>query len=163
MGRDYAKGRGRYRNPIDLKYIQLPRKIYEILFLQYSYIPESVRGIALIRFINHFFTNCGYESLKVQDSQAYMLCNIMDEATQLTQNNSRWRCFDEFYKGRDDIDYEMAWDLHLEEQKQKKKELNKKNYRERKQREMPAPNPEKEREETLEYLRQLAEERENRM
>jgi hypothetical protein len=132
MGYNFEKGRGKFDKNIELKYIQLPHEVYEIIFRDYSNLPEQSRMLALWHFTYHFFTNSGYETLKLKDMNAYMLCTILDSKLGQLQNIARWRCFDEFYKGEEDIDYEMALELYNKEKKEKKKELNKKDYQRRK-------------------------------
>lgn len=143
MAKDNSKGRGKYLDPIELKYIQLSHDAYQILFLDSMQIPEASRKEALWFFFSHYFTNTGYEALKLKDPLAYMICKLLDESHFRVQNNSRWRCFDEFYKGRDDIDFEKALDIYNQELKEKKKEANKKYQLKKKQRDYD-PNEEHE-------------------
>ena len=132
MGKDYTKGRGVYTDPIELKYIQIPHDVFKFLYVECSGIPDHTKYSALYFFVNDYFTNSGFESLKLVDFQAYLLCRTMKEMTGSLQNNGRWKCFDEFYKGRNDIDYELAWDMYIKEQKEKKAELNRRAYQRRK-------------------------------
>ena len=138
MAKDYSKGRGKYKDNILLKYIQLPHKIYEILFIKYQKSPRLVRALACLDFIEHYFTNQGYSGLLVDpllgnmQNEAYAIADVMNEATYNVQNNARWLCFDEFYQGRNDLDYEAAFDLYEERKKQKKKEYDKRRYEQKK-------------------------------
>ena len=150
MAKDNSKGRGKYLDPIELKYIQLSHDAYETLFLDSAQIPEASRKEALWFFISHYFTNTGYEALKLKDPLAYMICKLLDESHFRVQNNSRWRCFDEFYKGRDDIDFEKALDIYNQELKEKRKEANKKYQLKKKQQEY---NPKDEHEKGKETLK----------
>lgn len=133
MSKDYTKGRGVYTDPIELKYIQIPHDIFFKLNHDFSFVSQSVRWMALGYYFNHYFTNCGYEGLKVSNPEAYFICSALDAETKVLQNGARWRCFDEFYKGRNDIDYELAWDMHIKEKQEKRKETNKEYYQKRKQ------------------------------
>ena len=155
MARNDSKGRGKYIDPIELKYIQLAHDLYKILFLDCNQIPEASRKEALWSFIYHYFTNTGYEGLKLRDPLAYMICKLLDESHFRVQNNSRWRCFDEFYKGRNDIDYEQALEDYQKELKDKKKEFNKQYYLKRRQQQEPV-DPEKEHEEGKKNLKDAA-------
>ena len=149
MSYNFEKGRGKYNESIELKYIQLPHELFEIIYRDFNTISEHSRMLALWHFIFHFFTNSGFESLKGKDMQAYMLCEILDSKLGQLQNIARWRCFDEFYKGRNDIDYEMALEENIKEKKEKKKELNKKNYQRKKSFEQQKAEREKEVEQIL--------------
>ena len=80
-----------------------------------------------------------------------MICKLLDESHFRVQNNSRWRCLDEFYEGRNDIDYEMALENYNNKIKEKKKATNRIQYSKRKQVEY---NPEKEHEEGKENLKE---------
>ncbi len=151
MARDFSKGRGIYTNHIRIKYVQLPPRIFDLLFLKYGRMSESDRALALLHFVYHYYTNEGYESLEAKNSNAYMLCDLMNEATFSVQNNARWKCFDEFYEGRDDIDYDMALENYNKKLKEKKKESNRIQYQKRKQIEF---NPEAEHEEGKENLKE---------
>lgn len=133
MAYNSSKGRGQYNEPIELKYIQIPHAIYHKLMIDYSFVPEHIRQLALWHFIKHYFTNEGYEALKVIDSQAYMICSALDAETRIVQNNARWKCFDEFYKGRNDIDFETAMDMELKDKRENKRERNRLDYLRRKQ------------------------------
>lgn len=156
MTRDNSKGRGKYEDEIELKYIQLPHKIYELIFLKYGRMSETDRALALLHYVYHYYTNKGFATLEAKNSNAFMLCDIMNEATFVVQNQARWKCFDEFYKGRNDIDYEIAADNYKKEIKEKKKETNKKYYL--KHKEVAAPDPEADKREGFEKLNQFAEE-----
>ena len=132
MAYSFEKGRGKFNKAIELKYIQLPHEVYEIIFRDFNTMDENSRMLALWHFTYHFFTNSGYESLKLKNMNAYMLCTILDSKLGQLQNIARWRCFDEFYKGRDDIDYDMALEEYNRSKKEKRKERNKKDYQKRK-------------------------------
>lgn len=151
MARDNSKGRGKFTDPIEIKYIQLHHDLYKSLFIDGMQIPEASRKEALWHFIYHYFTNTGYEGLKLKDPLAYMICKLLDESHFRVQNNSRWRCFDEFYEGRDDIDYEMALDNYNKKLKERKRESNKAQYNKRKQMNF---NPGREHEEGKENLKE---------
>lgn len=138
MAKDYSKGRGKYKDNILLKYIQLPHKIYEILFIKYQKSPRLVRALACLDFIEHYFTNQGYSGLLVDpllgnmQNEAYAIADVMNEATYNVQNNARWMCFDEFYMGRNDLDYEAAFDLYEQRKKEKRKAYDAKRYEQKK-------------------------------
>ena len=129
--RDFTKGRGKFENPIELKYVQIPRDILQSLFVGYAAMPEQSRMLALWHFCYHYLTNQGYESLKVKDLNAYLLCEMMNEKTFVIQNNSRWKMWDEFYK-QEDVDFDIAMDRYKQETREKKRELDRKNYQKRK-------------------------------
>lgn len=149
MAKDYSKGRGKFLGFIELKYIQLAHELYKILFIDTMQMPVESRKTALWNFVEHFFTNRDYETLKVTDPMAYMICKLLDESHFRVQNQSRWRCFDEFYEGRDDLDYEAALENYQKKLKDKKKEANKQQYQKRKEQEY---NPEKETQEGIELF-----------
>lgn len=128
----FEKDRGKFEKDIELTYVQLPHTVFEIIYRDFNTIPENSRMLALWYFIHHFYTNSGYESLKLKDTQAYLICGMLDAKLGQLQNIARWRCFDNFYKGRDDIDFEMALDIANQEKKDKKKERNKQDYQKRK-------------------------------
>lgn len=151
MAIDRSKGRGKYTDPIEIKYIQLHHDLYKTLFIDGMQVPEASRKEALWAFVYHYFTNTGYEGLKLKDPLAYMICKLLDESHFRVQNNSRWRCLDEFYEGRNDIDYEMALENYNNKIKEKKKATNRIQYSKRKQAEY---NPEKEHEEGKENLKE---------
>lgn len=132
MAKDYSKGRGKFLGFIELKYIQLTHDLYKILFIDTRQLPEESRKTALWYFIEHYFTNRDYEPLAARDPLAYTVCKLLDEALFRVQQQARWRCFDEFYEGREDIDYEMALDLYRKKQKDKRKEYDKQRYEQKK-------------------------------
>lgn len=132
MSYKFNNDRGIFENSIELKYIQLPHEVYEVIFRDFNTMPEGSRMLALWHFIYHFYTNSGYESLKMKDMNAYLLCNILDSKLGQLQNVARWRCFDEFYRGRDDLDYEAALELNKKDKAEKRKERNKRDYQKRK-------------------------------
>ena len=150
MANNNSKGRGRYTDPIELKYIQLSHEAYKILMEDGMQIPEASRKEALWFFFSHYFTNTGYEALKLKDPLAYMICRLLDESHFSVQNNSRWKCFDEFYKGDISKSYNEAYKDYQQEVKDKRKATNKKYYLKRKQQEY---NPEAEHEEGKETLK----------
>lgn len=127
----YAKGRGKFENPIELKYIQIPRDVLQDLFINFSSLPENSRMLALWHFCYHYLTNQGFDSLKLKDMQAYLLCLMMNEKTFVAQNNARWKCWDEFYR-QEDIDFDLAMERYQREKKEKKAERNKNDYNKRK-------------------------------
>lgn len=129
--RDYTKGRGVFEDPIELKYVQIPRDVIVKLFIELSKIPEKSRFMALGYFCWHYLTNQGFEALKDKDIQAYILCEMMNQKTFVVQNNSRWKLFDEFYKG-ELTDFDAAMERHRQETKEKKRERNRLDYQRRK-------------------------------
>lgn len=135
MAYNSSKGRGKFKDPIELKYIQIPHSVFQSLYVDFASFPEATRMLALYHYVYHYFTNMGYESLKLKDMQAYVICKALDASTEIVQNNARWKCHDEFYKGRLDLDYEAARDLEQEEQQQKRKDRNHKYYLGKKDRE----------------------------
>lgn len=153
MAKDFSKGRGIYTDHIRIKYAQLPPRIYELLYLKYGTMSETDRALAILHFVYHYYTNEGYESLKTKNANAYMLCDIMNEATFSVQNNARWKCFDEFYEGNKDLDYDAALDNYNKKLKEKKKEDNRRQYQKRKQENIDL---EKEHEEGKENLKKAA-------
>ncbi len=93
--KNYVKGRGKFTAPIILDYIHIPHEVYKILYKDCFNIPVKTKMTALWNFVNHYFTNENYESLKSEDPIAYLLCRLMDEMTFYYQNNLRWKCYDE--------------------------------------------------------------------
>ena len=89
--------RGKYTEPIDLPYIQIPKDVFNQLFIDYQSIPESTRMLALWEYFKHYFTNCDYELLKGKDSMAHLLCSSLDSRTYFVQNNARWQAYDRGY------------------------------------------------------------------
>ena len=152
MAYNSSKGRGKFEDPIELKYIQIPHSVFQAIYVDFASFPEATRELALYHYIYHYFTNMGYESLKLKDMQAYVICKALDASTEIVQNNARWKCHDEFYKGRDDLDYEAAWDLDQKEKRSKKKELNRKNYIDKKQRETLLKNKQQEQDNIIKGL-----------
>lgn len=138
MAKDYSKGRGRFKERLVLKYIQLPYKIYEILFIKYRQAPRLVKALACLDFIEHYFTNEGYDKLLAdpllegRQREAYAIADVMNEATYIVQNNARWLCFDEFYMGRNDLDYEAAFELYEQRKREKRKTYDAKRYEQKK-------------------------------
>lgn len=155
MARNNSKGRGKYDKYIELKYAQLPHKIYELLFIKYGRMSETDRALALLHYVYHYFTNSGFDSLEAKNSNAFMLCDIMNEATFVVQNEARWKCLDEFYKGNENLDYEAAYEAYQQEVKNKKKESNKQYYLKRRQQQEPV-DPEQEHEEGKKNLKETA-------
>lgn len=151
MARDQSKGRGIYKGFLLIKYIQLPYRVYQILNFKYQTVPKEERMIALWYFVDHYFTNNGFEEIKDSHPMAYMICDILNEGTFSIQNNARWRCFDEFYNGDSSIDYETAEERYEQRVKESKKESNRKYYLKRKQIDF---NPEQEHEEGKQNLKE---------
>lgn len=144
MSYNHSKGRGKYTDNIELKYIQIPHSIFKNLYIDFASFPEASRSLALYHFIYHYFTNAGYESLKVKDINAYVICKALDAETQIIQNNARWKNFDEFYKGRTDLDFDAAWEIEEAEKKARKKNTNRQYYQDRKLARYQIYNPEEE-------------------
>lgn len=122
--------RGQYTDPIDLPYIQIPKDVYNQLFIEYSSIPETTRMLALWEYFKHYFTNSNYELLRGKDITAHMLTSMLDSRTYFVQNNARWQAYDRGYG--QDYDTDTLIELKQKEAKEKKKERNKKDYQKRK-------------------------------
>ena len=122
--------RGKYTEPIDLPYIQIPKDVFNQLFIDYQSIPESTRMLALWEYFKHYFTNCDYELLKGKDSMAHLLCSSLDSRTYFVQNNARWQAYDRGYGQEYDTD--TLIEMKAQEAKEKKKQRNKAHYRKNK-------------------------------
>lgn len=132
MATDNSKGRGKFLGFIELKYVQLTHDLFKILFIDTRQLPEESRKTALWCFIEHYFTNSDYETLAARDPLAYTICRLLDETLFRVQNQARWKCFDEFYEGRDNIDYEMALELYQKKVKEKRSAYDRKRYQQKK-------------------------------
>ena len=127
-----AEGRGVFEDPIEIQYVQIPRDILNMFFIDYQHsIPEASRKSALWHYIYNFLTNRGMEALKRDDTQGYMLAEMINQKTFILQNNARWINWDDFYL-QEDIDFDEAMDRKKKRDKDKKKKQNKNNYAKRK-------------------------------
>lgn len=163
MVKDFSKKRGEYTAPIELKYIQIPHCVYEVLCISYSSIPIETRKDVLWDLFCHFFTNQKIIIDKDESKYHNILYELLNEKTFVVQNNARWKCFDDFYEGRDDIDYDTAYDIYMQKVKDKKSEYDRRLYLRKKQcEELPAPDPEAERREGIEKIEKFLKELEKR-
>lgn len=156
MAKDRSNGRGEFTDPIELHYAQIPHEVWHMLFIELRDIDEITRMRALWYYINNYFTNSGYSSLEVKSPSAHAFCKMLDRISYISQNNARWACFDDIYRGDINKTYDEALADWKEAKRAKKKELNKKYYLKRKQQE--APNLEQERKDGFDKLNKFAEE-----
>lgn len=150
MARDNSKGRGQFTEPLEIKYIQIPHEVYEYLFEDLDGEDIGKRKDALWAYVYHYFTNLGYDNLKLTNKTAFPVCKAIDRMTYNAQNNARWKCYDEFYKGDISKRYSEAHEEYLQDVKEKRKERNRRYYVKRTNAEY---NPEKEHEEGKENLK----------
>lgn len=133
--KNYSKGRGKFEDPIELKYVQISRESLNELFRCLNSIPENSRMLALWHFVYNFLTNEGFESLRLKDAAAYILCSQMNEKHFVVQNEARWNMWDNFYK-HENITFEEAFERERQRAKANKSEQNKRAYQERKKRDI---------------------------
>jgi len=133
--KNYSKGRGKFEDPIELKYIQISRESLNDLFRGLNSIPENSRMLALWYFAYNFLTNEGFESLRLRDTAAYILCSQMNEKHFVVQNEARWNVWDNFYK-HENITFEEAFERERQKEKANKSAQNKRDYLKRKKRDI---------------------------
>ena len=127
------KANGKFEDPIDLPYIQIPYAVYKMLFIDCVGLTKKARTLALDAYIHKYFTNdpSAIEELKDIDMAAYFVAIAIDSRTFQVQNNARWQALERGYgEGRD------VEDVLVEKEKlrkEKKSELNKRAYQRRKQ------------------------------
>lgn len=129
--KNYSKGRGKFDKPIEVKYVQISRESLNELFRGLLGISEHSKLLALWHYCYNALTNEGFESLKLKDPVAYLLCSQMTEKHFVVQNEARWNVWDNFYR-QEEISFEEALERETRERKEKKSERNKADYKRRK-------------------------------
>lgn len=133
-----ANEKDRYTDPITLEYIQITyNEFAKKLFIDYSYLDDSIRAAACMEFLKHYFFNTSDESIelfKKKNPSAGMFFDILDSASEQRQNNARWSSWENFYKQDETKSIEDILEERQREKKAKKKESNKKEYNKKKKR-----------------------------
>lgn len=126
--------RGKYTEPIDLPYIQIPRHLLEMVYSTPNGLSLQDKMIALWLFTYAYWQNKDLDSImpnvRTDAPMAFMFAQLLYERISATMNNARWAAYDKGYG--QDLTTDEVIEVKRKEAKEKKKQRNKKNYQKNK-------------------------------
>lgn len=126
----------KYTDPITLEYIQLTyEEVAKTLFIDYANVDESIKALACLEFIKHYFFNTSdaeVELFKKRNPSAGMLYDILDGKTASRQNSARWSSWTGIYGCDESKTIEDVLEEKRAAKRASKKEQNRKSYLKRK-------------------------------
>lgn len=129
-----------FNDPITLEYVYLGySEIAKVLFKDYAQIDDSVKALALLELVKHYFFNTSDDYIDLfrkRNPNAGMLFDMLDKATEERQRKARWEAWKNLYNMDDSLTIEDVLEKKNQEKKERKKEQNKRQYLRRKSNEL---------------------------